>query len=338
MIERRYGAFLFVLWVALSFAVAPGRAQSSEDIGALNKQVDELVQRGNYTEATVLALRALAAVERQLGPDNQDVALHLNKVARLYEYRGLYDDAEPLRKRALATMEQALGPDHLGVAGSKEMLARLYRIQQRYADAEQLLKGALATREKVVGLEGVGVCQSLGQLAVLHETRGVYADAEPYRTRCLAILEKAVGRDRPDVGQSLHELARLYRKLGRAEATPTYSRAMAVLGPNHPEAILAAINAGEYEKAARALGLGGLEGLNSEGLAQRVRRTFFGQVTDLRWTGYRFSSSSSAASLEIEGEATHGNALWQPFAVQMVPEGSGWKLRAISILGLAWKQ
>jgi len=187
MIERRYGAFLFVLWVALSFAVAPGRAQSSEDIGALNKQVDELVQRGNYTEATVLALRALAAVERQLGPDNQDVALHLSKVARLYEYRGLYDDAEPLRKRALATMEQALGPDHLGVAGSKEMLARLYRIQRRYADAEQLLKGALATREKVVGLEGVGVCQSLGQLAVLHETRGVYADAEPYRTRCLAI-------------------------------------------------------------------------------------------------------------------------------------------------------
>jgi tetratricopeptide (TPR) repeat protein len=149
--------------------------------------------------------------------------------------------------------------------------------------------------------------------------------------------EKTLGPDHPDVGQSLHELARLYRKLGRhAEAERAYNRAVAVLGPNHPEAILAAINATDYEKAARALNLGN-PAADRDALAAAVRRTFLGQVTDLRWAGYRSSIGPAAGTIVIEGEATHGNALWQPFAAHMAREGDAWKLRSISLLGLAWK-
>jgi tetratricopeptide (TPR) repeat protein len=349
MIERRTVTFVVVIFGALLFADMPARAQSSDDVGALNKQVDQLIQQRNYAEATALAQRALAASERQFGADHPNLGAPLRKLAWLYQYQGRYEQAEPLYRRDLAINEKALGPDHLDVAAGREILAKLYRIRGRYSDAEQLLNSALAIREKISGPENAAVCQSLYHLAALYETQGRYADAEPYRRRCLDIRENALGADHPVVGQSLHELARLYRKQGRAEATPLYSRATAVLGSNHPEAILAAINAGEYRKAARALGLGGPEVGNSETLAQqRVRQTFFGQVTDLRWTGYSHTDRTGFSSrggqfratteLQIEGEAVHGNGLWQPFSVTMLPEGSEWKLRSIALLGLAWKQ
>jgi tetratricopeptide (TPR) repeat protein len=197
------------------------------------------------------------------------------------------------------------------------------------------LKKSLSIRERVFGPDQLGVCESLGNLSVLYESQGQYADAEPYRARCLDIREKTLGPDHPDVGQSLHEVARLYRKQDRhVEAERAYNRAVTAFGPNHPEVILAAITASEYEKAARALNL---PVGDQEATAAAVRRTFFGRVTDLRWTRYRSNVSPSAGTVVIEGEATHGNDLWQPFAVQLVREGAEWKLRSISLLGLAWK-
>jgi tetratricopeptide (TPR) repeat protein len=348
MIERRHMTFMLVLLAALSAPIAPARAQSSDDVAALDRQVDQLVQQGNYVEATNLALRALAASERQLGDDHPGLAVPLRKLASLYQYQGRYDQAEPLYRRSLAINEKALGPDDPDVAAGREILAKLYRIQGRYRDAEPLLNGALSAREKVSGRDSVEVCRTLYHLAALYETQGRYADAEPYRRRCLDIRESTLGADHAIVGQSLHELARLYRMLGREQATSLYDRAMAALGPNHPEAVLAAINAGEYVKAVRALGLGP-EAASSEAIAQqRVRRTFFGQVTDLRWTGYSYADRAGVSlrnglarattELRLEGEAIHGNGLWQPFSATMLPEGSEWKLRSIALLGLAWKQ
>jgi tetratricopeptide (TPR) repeat protein len=299
MIERFRGAgFGLTLFLATFLAPMSARPQGSDELSALNKQVQQLFEQRNYTEATTVALRAAAAAERLLGPDDAKLGVPLHNLAFLYQYQGRYDQAEPLYQRALAISEKAPGSDQLEVAANREVLARLYRIQRRYAEAEQLLRRALATREKVQGSENVDLCHILGHLAVLYETQARYADAEPYRERCRSIREKALSSDDPAVGQSLHELARLYRKQGRAEATPVYNRAIVIFGPNHPEAIVAAIGAGEYRKAARALGLGGGESENSEAVTQQVRRTFFGQVTDLRWTDY---GSNVARGLKCPG-------------------------------------
>ena len=123
------------------------------------------------------------------------------------------------------------------------------------------------------------------------------------------------------------------RVQGHADATSVYNRAIAVLGSNHAEVIMAAINAGEYEKAARALNLGNMAAGDRDAHARAVRRTFFGQVTDLRWTSHRSNVGAATVAVTIEGEATHGNQLWQPFVVQMVREGVEWKLRSITVLG-----
>ncbi len=335
MIKRSTGARFWLPLLAVLLAATSAHAQAGDDPAALDRQVDQLVRAAKYADATEVALRAVALAERQSGADHPNVVQPLSKLAWLYQYQGKHDQAEPLYRRALTIREKALGPDHLDVAISRDILARLYRIQRRYADAEQLLKASLAARENALGPDRPGLCESLGDLAVLYESQGRYSDAEPWRARCLDIREKALGPDHPDVGQSLHELARLYRKLGRRdEAERSFAKAVVVLGPNHPEAVLAAINAGELEKAARALNL---PVGDREATAAAVRRTFYGQVTDLRWTGYRSSIGPAAGTIVIEGEATHGNQLWQAFAAQMVRDGTEWKLRAISLLGLAWK-
>jgi tetratricopeptide (TPR) repeat protein len=102
--------------VVVSAALAPSPpaiAQSTEDLGALNQQVNELYQAGKYREATMVAERALALTVRRVGPHHPDFGTAVNNLAELYEAQGKYDQAEPLYKRSLAILERAIGPDHL---------------------------------------------------------------------------------------------------------------------------------------------------------------------------------------------------------------------------------
>jgi tetratricopeptide (TPR) repeat protein len=277
-------------------------------------------------------LLAVTSAHPQSGDDVGTLNSRIEQLVRT----GKYAEATEVALRVVAMQEKALGPDHPDVAKAQDTLATFYRIQRRYDDAEQVLKASLVTQEKALGPDHSHLCPGLTSFAVLYESQGRYGDAEPYLSRCLKIRERAQGSGHPDVGQSLHELARLYRTQARgAEAEPAYKRALMLLGPNHPEAVLAAINAGEFEKAAQALNLGGRT--SPDAVTRAVRQTFFGQVTDLWWTSYRSTLGPATGAITIEGEATHGNGLWQPFAVQMVRDGAEWKLRAITLRGLAWK-
>jgi tetratricopeptide (TPR) repeat protein len=270
-------------------------------------------------------------------PQSED-ADALSQQAEQLIQSGKYADATEVALRALALQEKASGSDHLAVAKILNALATLYRIQRRYLDAERALSQSLAIEKTALGLDHPQLCQSLTHFSVLYGSQGRHADAEPYLNRCLSIRETARGPDHVDVGQSLHELARLYRTQGRrGEAEPIFARAVRLMGLNHPEAVLAAIRAGEFATAARALNLGSRAGTGPDAAARAVRQTFLGQVTDLRWTSYRSSLGRTPSAITIEGEATHGNNLWQPFAVQLVLEGIEWKLRAIDLRGHAWR-
>ena len=54
--------------------------------------------------------RALAILEKALGPEHPDVATSLNNLALLYYGQGRYADAEPHFQRALAILEKATRP------------------------------------------------------------------------------------------------------------------------------------------------------------------------------------------------------------------------------------
>jgi tetratricopeptide (TPR) repeat protein len=194
---------LMNLLSALSLTPALAFAQSTDDVKALTKQVDQLLQQRSYADANATAQRTRAAAEHQFGPDDHQLIAPLNKLAWTYRYLGRFDQSGIMYQRGLAINEKALGPDHPAVVTDRETLADIYRIQGRYDDAEQLLNLALAAREKISGPEGVDVRLSLSYVAAVYETRGRYAEAEPLRKRCLDIREKALGTNHVIVGQSL---------------------------------------------------------------------------------------------------------------------------------------
>jgi tetratricopeptide (TPR) repeat protein len=333
MTARSMRASLWIVLAVLLAATAAG-AQSEDDLRALNQETLQLLEAGTRPDAIATAVAAVADAEHRFGPDRPDVGDAVSKLAGLYQFAGKYDAAEPLYRRALAISEKASGGDNVDVAFHLDRLAALYRIQRRYTEAEALLKRSLTIREKAFGAGDLEVAPSVESLAVLYQAQNRSADAEPYLRRSRDIRQKALGPDHAEVGQSLHELARFYRVQGRVpEAGQSYDRAVAILGSHHPEVILAAIKAGKYDEAARAIGRKDLAGLSQEAVARAVRQTFFGQVTDLRWT----RSSSGQNAMMIEGEATHGNQLWQPFAVFMARDGGEWTLRSVKTSGLAFK-
>jgi CHAT domain-containing protein/tetratricopeptide (TPR) repeat protein len=215
-------------------------AQQGDDPTALNAEVVKLYRAGKYVEATKIAERLLAIVEKALGPEHRDVGTALNNLAELYRDQGRYAEAEPLFRRSLAIYEKALGPEHRDVGASLNNLAELYRDQGRYAEAEPLYRRSLTIQEKALGPEHRDVGTALSNLAELYRAQGRYGEAQPLYRRSLAIVEKALGPEHRDVGTALSRLAALYQDQGRyGEAEPLYRRSLTIyekaLGPEHPD-------------------------------------------------------------------------------------------------------
>ena len=192
-----------------------------------------------YEGAEPLYRRALAIVEKVLGPEHPVTAAGLNNLALLFRTRGDYEGAEPLLRRALAIREKVLGPKDPGMALSLNNLALQFRTRGDYEGAEPLFRRALAIWEKALGPEHPDTALSLHNLAELLYTRGDYEGAEPLLRRALAIREKVLGPEHPVTATSLNNLAALLYTKGDYEgAEPLYRRALAirekVLGPEHP--------------------------------------------------------------------------------------------------------
>ncbi len=199
-----------------------------------------LYERGRYSEAEPLYVRALAIYEQQLGPLHPGTATGLNNLASLYESQGKYSEAEPLYVRALAIYEQQLGPLHPGTATGLNNLASLYESQGKYSEAEPLYVRALAIYEQQLGPLHPDTATGLNNLASLYESQGKYSEAEPLYVRALAIYEQQLGPLHPDTATGLNSLAYFYKSQGKyGEAEPLYVRALAIyekaLGPLHPD-------------------------------------------------------------------------------------------------------
>jgi CHAT domain-containing protein/tetratricopeptide (TPR) repeat protein len=239
-----------LMWIGSPTA----KAQTSDDLDALNQQVTRLYEAAKYTEAADIAKRASALAEAQFGPDHSKVALQLSYLGWVYTADRRYAEAESVYLRSLAIYEKALGPDHPYVGIDLNSLANVYQAQGRYAEAEPLNKRSLAISEKALGPEHPEVGARLSNLAALYRVQGRYAESEPLYKRALAIDEKALGLEHPDVGTALNNVAALYYDQGRyGEAEPLFKRALAIdekaLGPDHRSVGVDLNNLAELYKA-----------------------------------------------------------------------------------------
>ena len=120
----------------------------NDDPYVLNWLGSALLYAARYAEAEPLFNRALAIIEKALGPEHHYTATSLNNLAGLYYSLGRYAKAEPLYKRALAITEKALGPEHPDTVAVLKNYAALIRKLNRESEAATLEARAKGIREK----------------------------------------------------------------------------------------------------------------------------------------------------------------------------------------------
>ena len=122
--------------LALWILACPASLAEDDDPSALNRQVKQLIEQGNYQEAIPIAERAVEVSRRARGLEQPETTDALNNLGLLFQKIGDYAKAEPLLQEALRIRQEVLGPEHPYTATSLNDLALLYQAMGEYVKAE----------------------------------------------------------------------------------------------------------------------------------------------------------------------------------------------------------
>ncbi|MGW2273660.1 tetratricopeptide repeat protein [Streptomyces yangpuensis] len=198
--------------------------------------------------------RALASMERVLGPDHPDTLAFRNHLAGAYQSAGDLGRAIPLHEQTLADSERVLGPDHPNTLTSRNNLAGAYQSAGDLGRAISLFEQTLASMERVLGPDHPNTLTSRNHLA------GAYWSAGDGRAislfeQTLADSERVLGPDHPIPLISRNDLAGAYWSAGDVgRAISLFEQTLAdserVLGPDHPDTLTSRNDlAGAYRSA-----------------------------------------------------------------------------------------
>jgi tetratricopeptide (TPR) repeat protein len=233
------------------------QAELEKRITALEQEIAQLYQQGNYTAAIAKIRQSLELCQRLYPaahfPDGHpDLAAGHYNLGFLLALRGEYDQAQPYLERALA-MRQRLFPagefpdGHADLALSLSSLGGLLRERGQYARAQPYYEQALAMRRRLYPEAKYpqghpDLALSLNNLGGLLQDRGEYAQAQAHYEQALAMYQRLFPPARypaghADLALTLHNLASLLQDRGEyARAQPYCEQALAMNRRLFPEA------------------------------------------------------------------------------------------------------
>src|SRR5262245_42324626 len=161
------------------------------------------LSEGRHAEAGTLFRKALAAKEKDLGPDDPNVAVTLNNLAGVLLADGDAAGAEKLLLRAVEIFKKTKNESHPHAIITRNMLAEVYRSLGRLAEAETLARDTLRQLETTLGggdnsrnaIELAGCLIRLGQVL---KDRVKARDAEDAARRAVALRERYLEPGHPD--------------------------------------------------------------------------------------------------------------------------------------------
>jgi tetratricopeptide (TPR) repeat protein len=224
-------------WVA---ALPVDSQEQWRTLAGIQREADQMVQRGRYAEAQPLLEKALAIYRQALGEDHPQTARGYNDVAYSLANQRKYGEAQPLFEKALAICRKTLGEEHPHTAFGYNNVAGNLHAQWKYGEAQPLLEKALALRRKALGEDHPDTTQSYHNVTANLEAQGKYAEALSLNAKALALRRKALGQDHPDTAWAYTNVAGNLLALGKyAEAQPRFEKALAIfrkaLGEDHPD-------------------------------------------------------------------------------------------------------
>jgi tetratricopeptide (TPR) repeat protein len=156
----------------------------------MNNLATLYVDKGQFSEAQALLLKALEVRRRVLGEEHPDTLFSINNLAMLYRTGGQLDKAEPLLLKALEVRRRVLGEEHPNTLNSMNNLAVLYRDQGQFEKAEKLIVKTIEVRRRVQGEEHPEALKSMMNLGSILVAKKAYAEAENQLISCQAAMEK----------------------------------------------------------------------------------------------------------------------------------------------------
>ena len=193
-----------MLAAALSFtSIHPVYAQNAaETYASLAKRAEELSGQGKYAEALPLAGQALAAAEREFGPQDNRTKQALGYQGYLYKHLGRYEDVARVMGRYLDAQEpliqqKKLRPDDPAIDTAAGMLADAFTQQGRGDLQEQFLKRFITLIEQGLGDGHPSEAGYVNLLAMVEESLGKASEAAALYKRAADIAEKALRSENP---------------------------------------------------------------------------------------------------------------------------------------------
>ena len=177
-----------------------------------------------YDESKALLQDALAAREKQAGPQSREVAEVAMQLGDVLADKGEVAAARPLVERALVINEKVFGPHHPQTALAQNSLAMLLRDLGEFERARLLLDAARKTFEEAMGPESMNVGLMWNNLGDVSEHVGRISEATASYERAVSILDKSLGPDHPITGYALAVLSRNLTDVGRAKDAEPFAR------------------------------------------------------------------------------------------------------------------
>lgn len=222
--------------VVLATGVAFSQNQPAQDWAALDKQAEELYDKGNLKEAIRVARMAVKAASNP-----KQSGRSLDRLG-FFEYTsGNQKDGEFFLRQALELRKNALGIETPDYAESANDLALYCRDSRELPEARALAEQALAIRLRVLGASNARVAESLNTLGSIVALIGEYDLAIARFEQALAIHEsQSDPKDfSEEYGTLCINLAGTYQRVGKyAKAEALFQKGLDVLrrkpGVNHP--------------------------------------------------------------------------------------------------------
>lgn len=208
---------------------------------------------GLYEDGSRLLEDALRIGEKNLPPDDLDIAAASNALGLALYEMGRYDQALPLYEKALRIKSKALGPDHEQVALVLNNMGLLHWRLGNCVEAEKQYQRAREIWEKTLDSDDQRIVMVLNNLASLYYSRGEYSRAINMMQRALGISKRVLGPTHPEIATSLNNIATVEFVLGEFDkAEEKLREALAirekVYGPEHPEVATSLLNLAIFYK------------------------------------------------------------------------------------------
>jgi len=171
-----------------------------------------------------LKRRVVAIRERELAPDDPDLARALNSLGAQLKFQGQWDEAVLLFQRAMAIYEST---DHPDIRRPLFHLAGIHAGRGHTARAIELLERCLAVTEQNFGSDHDYIAPYLAYLGPYYHEQGQSDRGTQELARALAILEERFGPDSSTLIHPLFESAKIDLDQGRSiEAERLLRRAL----------------------------------------------------------------------------------------------------------------